>query len=60
MFNIFNKNTSLENVQFKTDKFSNWSKTDNCNQSPCPMLNTLANYKLLPKKIYHPQILKKH
>jgi len=50
MFNIFKGNTALENVQLKTDKFSKWSKTDKCNQSPCPMLNTLANYKLLPKE----------
>ncbi len=49
-----------ENVPFKTEKFSNWYKTDKYNQSPCPMLNTLANYKILPKENISSSNIKKH
>jgi hypothetical protein len=31
-------------------EFANWTKTDKTNMSPCPMLNTLKNYNVLPGK----------
>ena len=39
-------------VRDKTEKdeFENWVETDINNMSPCPMLNTLKNYGLLPNK----------
>lgn len=43
----------------KPNKFTNWSKTDKFNQTPCPMLNTLANYKLLPKNNISSSMIKK-
>ena len=39
--------SSMCPIQFRDNK---WSPTDPNNQSPCPMLNTLANYGILPKK----------
>lgn len=33
--------------QFKENR---WTPTDKKNQTPCPMLNTLSNYGILPKK----------
>jgi hypothetical protein len=43
----------------KPVKFTNWSKTDKFNLSPCPMFNTLANYKLLPKENITNSMIKK-
>ena len=34
----------------ETRNFKKWKSTDKKNSSPCPMLNTLANYGIIPKK----------
>ena len=39
--------SSKNNLYFKETK---WRPTEHDNQTPCPMLNTLSNYGILPKK----------